>query len=85
MKFRFHIPAFMDVEPLPDAPYETIEELLKHQRVASWSTDPGFYRYSLCDGHRLMAELDGGKKWWVIGYLSDPPPPDALPVWKPIK
>lgn len=43
-----------------------------------------FYRYSLWHGDaimHLMAEYDGGEKWWVVGLINGAPP--DLPTWKP--
>lgn len=83
-RFRFHLPGFMSVEPPDDVDYATVPELLANERVANWQKHANFHRYVWDqlngDVHILMAELDGGKEWWVIGYMSESPG-DALPRW----
>jgi hypothetical protein len=43
-----------------------------------------FYRWSVArDGHpMLMAELDEGRHWWVVGYLETDGEPIDLPEWQ---
>ncbi len=80
MKFKQHIPSFVEVGP--EGPFEiefiTKEELLSNKWIKSWAKDKGFYQYSFspkdklsngCAGY-LMAEHNKGKDWWVLGYLS---------------
>jgi len=46
--------------------------------VASWARDPKFHRFSVSKPN-LMAELDGGKTWWVVGIIDGGTP--ELPTW----
>jgi hypothetical protein len=89
-KFRQHVPNFVDIdEDQKEAgEFHSQEELLAHPWIASWAQEKGFFRYSLSPQGRgyethLMAEFDEGKKWWVLGYLSDTEGL-SLPKWKPV-
>lgn len=72
--FRQHIPGFVDhTVPSEPLPFRTKEELLALPEVASWKEVASFYRFSVADpvtNPTLMAELDEGQKWWVVGYLE---------------
>lgn len=67
--------------------FATTEELLAIPFVARFRELWCFHRYSICREHpsllMLMAELNEGRMWWVIGYLSE----DSLdlPIWKPMR
>ena len=66
--------------------FTTTDELLAIWFVACFRRIDGFYRYSVWhddDTARLMAEYDGGAKWWVVGQIEGEPP--ALPSWTPNK
>lgn len=82
--FHFHVPAFMSVDRPPDVEYATIDELLANERIASWKSNPGLYRFvwdELTTGTWvLMAELSGGKEWWVVGYMSESHSRRAAPL-----
>lgn len=91
MKIREHIPAFIsDLKP-HEATFETIDQLLSISWVARWKKDSfvdlPFLRFSLTRYTKgkdlLMAEFDGGRKWWVVGYINQPSPElrAALPEW----
>ena len=58
--------------------FSTKEELLNIDWVKQWTEAKNYYQFSLgeqdnvpwSDGRQaLMVELDGGKKWFVIGWL----------------
>lgn len=83
--FRQHFPGyFTGYEPLIfDA--ENTEQLLAHEIMQGWAKNPKFHRWSYSppetsnrEGH-LMAEVEGGSSWWVVGYLSGTAP--DLPLW----
>jgi len=79
-RFRPHIPNCVDIDKPPDVAFDTLEELLSIPRIKQWKDKPSFYRYSIADNNTLMAELNSGYEWWVIGYvygLVD------LPRWEP--
>ena len=70
--------------------FQNQQELLNISFVKSWAKYPDFYRYSISNNENyggkamLMAELDGGKKWYVIGYLNEEDVRALeLPEWKP--
>ena len=92
MHFRQHVPGSCDgVEPYSFY-FETTEDLLEHPRVAEYQQDNytghgAFHRYSRSrhgDETLLMAEYDGGKHWWVVGYIDGEPGVD-LPAFVPVK
>lgn len=73
-KFRQYIPGFVSgVEPKVHD-FESTEQLLAFPEVQEWAKDwPDegwkFNRFSL-SGNRLMAELDSGFRWHVVGFLD---------------
>ncbi len=60
-------------------------ELLALPYVARWTTEPAFHRFSQSANH-LMAELKGGREWWVVAIIGggDVGFPD-LPTWVAIR
>jgi hypothetical protein len=87
---RRHIPNFIDVDDDQKKPaeYSTQDELLTIPWIKQWAENKNFHQFSIAkqrgyDSH-LMAELKGGREWWVIGYLSSD---DGLtlPKWEPIQ
>lgn len=79
MKIRQHIPAFIDIDS-NTAEFKDLEELLNISFVADMKELPGFDKFSLGD-NLLMAELNNGKVWWVVGRIEEPFELD-LPKWK---
>lgn len=80
--FKQHIPNFFTgFEPITFK-FNTTEELLSHPWVQGWKDDANikFYRFSLSD-NCLMAELNEGKNWRVLGYIENPKLVN-LPAWK---
>ena len=73
-----HFPAYMEFDQ-ECVGFDTLEELLEISWVKHFSTLKGFYRYTAND--YLMAEMDGGYKWWAIGKLRKSI--DKLPKWEP--
>ena len=68
------------------AEWTTLAELLAIPFVADWREDPGFDHYAFClviDRWILMAILDEGKRWYVLGYLDQLPQEDGLIMWTP--
>lgn len=82
MTFKQHIPGFISgVDPV-SFPFSSLDELLQNEIIRRWATDPAFYRFSLSDKDTLMAEMDGGKKWWVVGFIKDGDATSlVLPAW----
>lgn len=54
---------------------KTKDELLTIPFVAHFAKDKSFHRFSLCD-EKLMAEYDGGKKWYVVAFVKSSSPID---------
>jgi hypothetical protein len=80
-----HRPAYVTGFENEVVAFTTTAELLAIAFVAGFRSLDGFYRYSVSRNRQLMlmAELDGGRKWWVVGYL-DTDCPD-LPDWQPVR
>lgn len=74
---RRYFPSWMDVDEKDRivVQFNTKEELLNIPFVKRWAEDPNFFRYAISidklDIH-LMAQLNKGYKWWVIGTLEKP-------------
>jgi hypothetical protein len=78
--FRPHVPAFFDIsEPPPATEFATTAQLLAIDRVARYRKKRGFSHFAMED-ECLLAVLDDGHDWWVIGTVSDPSAVD-LPKW----
>lgn len=87
---RQRIPAFFSgIEP-DIVEFNTQDELLEIDFVRNFSIDRRFgeetpdeyfHQYSL-SGNNLMAEVNGGKSWFVIGTLDDTSMLN-LPEWIP--
>jgi len=77
-KIKRYVPTFFEVASLAEVAFETVDELKRIDFVARFVALPSFYRLSLSE-HRLMAELDGGAEWWVVGFYAGPP--IVLPEW----
>lgn len=75
-----HIPDCVDLgdEPQRRANFDSLGQLLEIPFVKQWKEDSQFHKFSV-DGNTLIAELRGGKHWWVVGYLREPIP--ELPEW----
>lgn len=85
-KIKQYRPAFFTGFPdLLEIEFDTVDELLAIPFVASWQTDPEFYKFSICgrDGYgkmlTLICEQDEGASWWVVGFLDSDVP--SLPAW----
>jgi hypothetical protein len=77
--YRQHIPAFCEGFDPQIAEVNSTEELLELNSVSQWRYNfKDFYRYSIDDNH-LMAELDEGRKWYVVGYVRGNV---ELPKWE---
>ena len=78
-KITQYRPAFFEGFVNETAHFETMGDLLSIPFVANFANDEGFFRFSISD-EMLMAEYDGGKKWWVVGRF-EAPPNVGLPTW----
>ena len=85
MKIKENIPGFVDGASPRQADFNTKEELLELDFVKSWSRGKGFHRFSLTDygaGFKLlMAEFDGGKRWYVVGFIYPGETTLDFPEW----
>lgn len=79
--FTQHIPSFVDQReaPKPDK-FSTTEELLELQAVKQWKRNPEFSHFAMKD-NALMAILDDGFSWWVVGFIKHPEQVN-LPQWE---
>lgn len=88
MRFRQHMPGFVDAEPY-EIQVNSIEELLNHPNIKRLAKDKKHHRFSISknDGKWssscLMHELDNGYTWFVVGYLEMTPEQTGLPIWEP--
>ncbi len=92
MKIIQHIPNACESDAPIHQEFMSLEELLAIEFVAKWSYLPKFHQYSIYPHrktgghkkHKLMAEMDDGKEWWVIGLLVvQKPEALGLPMWTP--
>ena len=87
-KFTQHIPNFVDWrEPKPSFDFETLEELLNHEIVASYSKWQGFTQYakSTSNENFLMILFENNKSQWVVGRVEDASVLSTLPNWQDLK
>lgn len=74
-----HIPDFVEtVEPRIRSDFDSLAQLLEVPFVKGWADKSDFHRFSV-EGVCLIAELRGGRSWWVVGYLREPV--SGLPEW----
>lgn len=84
-----HIPTFIETDTPPKRDdVDTVTELLDLGWVRRWRDGRGFFRFSLSsDTELLIAEFDGGARWFVVGtiYTKRGVGADvsALPTWTP--
>lgn len=88
MTLRQHIPDYFEGAEPQEITGDTIDLLLQPDWVQYWTRYPEFHRFSVAvhgrgDQPLLMAELQHGKLWWVIGYLEGYD--GGLPEWAPWK
>lgn len=89
-----YLPAFVSDEiARASASADTRAELEALPFVKQWTADPAFHRLSLSDAKlrapwdrdaalpALMAEMDGGARWYVVAGLERPALYD-LPTWE---
>lgn len=78
-QFIKHIPSFVDAEAPTPVEFKTTENLLAIDYVDSWKRSEGFSHYAKSEDC-IMAILNGGRNWWVVGYVQDSDSVD-LPEW----
>lgn len=89
MKVTQRFPNFVSGFTPETAEVSTAEELYSIPFVKRWKNNPKFYRFSISRSalpeaaHQaiLMCELDEGKEFWAIGWLTEHESFD-LPIWK---
>jgi hypothetical protein len=83
IELKQHIPAFFEGFDAKLERIENVADLDGIDWLQSWRRHPDFYRFSVSrDAGRmklLMAEFDQGRKWYVVGILSNDLP--ELPEW----
>lgn len=80
--FKQHIPAFVDGQEPVETVVESQDELLALPCVSAWRAEGNrFHRFSLADDRYLMAELNGGQEFWVVGYILGGRDRLSLPTW----
>lgn len=90
-----HIPAYVSGgDPEGGYNFDSLEELLAIPFVKEWSKDNEFHKFSLTEWYwgkrpfrQLMAELNYGFKWYVVGTIHDDYPDTTflkdMPNWYP--
>ncbi len=80
-----HIPNFVSGIASVTWHFQGRDELLNIDFVKRW-TGEDFHQFSVADYYDcllLMAELDGGNKWYVVGYIRGITKDDlGLPEWE---
>lgn len=76
--FRQHIPNFVDVDPPDPIPFTTTEELLGLEVVQRYIGEK--HSHFAISENMLMEVSNGGKNWWVVGYIAKPDLVN-LPKW----
>lgn len=73
-----------DCSKVASTAFDTTDDMLAISWVDSWRTHPGFHRFSL-DGKLIVAELEGGKSWRVVGFVRDPSRIDLPKFTRPLQ
>lgn len=81
-KVKRHIPSFCSAIPKEEENFSNLDELFSIEWISIWTRVNNFYRFSKSKD-LLIAELNKGNNWWVIGYIKYPELVD-LPEWIPI-
>ena len=86
--FQQHIPSFVSGSNYAVRTFTSTEELLGLPEVKMWKQEPmagaEFHQFSM-NAHRLMAEFNGGRKWYVVGFVDEVSIPSIdLPKWEPV-
>lgn len=81
-KFKQHFPRFIDAPESArvEIPFLDTSDLLALDCVKQFAKHPDFTEFAKSD-NRLMAMLDGGERWLVVGYIEHPDRV-SLPNWK---
>lgn len=80
-------PSFCEGFPEESQEFESLEELLRIPWIKKWEESDGFFKWAKsCRPLQssLMALFDGGKKWWVAGFIKDAESldlPNLTDVW----
>ena len=66
--------------------FNTLEEMLEIDWIDGFTKQHNFHQFSIGDKSNigkpaLMAELNEGESWWVIGWLDHAV--EGLPKWEP--
>lgn len=70
-RIRQHIPNFCSGLESQEIEFNSLTELMAIPWVKHWTDDEDFHRFSISNEHHLMAETHSGRRWRVVGYLTD--------------
>jgi len=82
MKIRQYRPAFFEGFETETAEFSTIEELEAIPFVKRHTNAADHHRLSLTRDNTLMAEFQGGKRWLVVGFITEGRPDLPLAVFE---
>lgn len=70
MKFRKHIPSFVDSREENDSLHFSSKEELLNSEWMKRFTDAKDFNHFAQDGNCILAVSDEGFRWWVVGYVD---------------
>jgi hypothetical protein len=84
-KIQRYRPACFSGYDEESASFNSLDELMEIEWIASWKEHTDFYKYSISRNQWLMAEFKEGREWWVIGYFHEVYNDVQLwfPIWIP--
>jgi hypothetical protein len=82
MKIRQYRPAFFEGFETETVEFSTIEELEAVPFVKRHASAADHHRLSLTKDNTLMAEFQGGKRWLVVGFITEGRPDLPLAVFE---
>jgi hypothetical protein len=76
-----YFPGFCDVDDKErvTVSFSTVKEMTEIPWVANWANSAEFDHFAK-SGRHLMAILNKGHEWWVVGFIQHPELVD-LPEW----
>ena len=78
-KLYQHFPAFCEGFKPEIVEFDTVDDLRNIKWVKSWETNKHFYKWAKSN-NKLMALMEEGKTWFVVGKIEKPELID-LPEW----
>lgn len=94
--FYKYTPRYIDLNEKPKPiQFETMDQLLTSEALTRWSTENNFSHFAISKSnsrdiltgeikihHKLIAVLDNGYYWWVVGKIEGPIV-NQFEEWKP--